>query len=128
LNEARYSDWPEGLKQYITDMKCGRGRSGGAYDLVYVCSLVADVHYVLKRGGMASNPRSHLRLLYEGNPMALVAEEAGGRASSGTQRILDIQPEKIHQRLPIFVGSREDIDELESYGDVVQLVNPGYSN
>jgi fructose-1,6-bisphosphatase len=117
LNEARYNDWPGGLQRYITDLKRGRGRAGVPYDLVYVCSLVADVHWVLIHGGMASNPRSHLRLVYEGksrptallvsrcltgrevvrpgNPMSLVVEEAGGRASTGTERILDVQPDKV---------------------------------
>lgn len=72
LNEARVEDWPEGLRRYVTGMKRGENESGRAYELVYVCSLVADAHWVLIRGGMACNPRSHLRLCYEGNPMGLV--------------------------------------------------------
>ena len=127
MNEARYEDWPQGLRRYITDLKKGQSQSGEPYSLVYVCSLVADVHYVLLRGGMASNPRSHLRLVYEGNPIALVVEEAGGLASTGTERILEVVPSKVHQRLPIFVGSRDDILELESYGDVQQLDNKKYA-
>lgn len=127
LNEARYEDWPPGLQRYITDMKLGKGQTGQPYALVYVCSLVADVHWVLVRGGMASNPRSHLRLIYEGNPMGLVTEEAGGLASTGDgPRILDVLPSAVHQRTPVFVGSRDDILELESYGDVAQKHNPGY--
>jgi len=72
LNEGRYEDWPQGLQSYVTDMKLGKNQSQKPYKLVYVCSLVADAHWVLIRGGMACNPRSHLRLCYEGNPMGLV--------------------------------------------------------
>ena len=72
LNEARYEDWPKELQRYVTDMKLGKNQIQKPYDLVYVCSLVADAHWVLIRGGMACNPRSHLRLCYEGNPMGLV--------------------------------------------------------
>jgi fructose-1,6-bisphosphatase I len=99
---------------------------------VYVCSLVADVHYVLQRGGMACNPRSHLRLIYEGSPMALVVEEAGGLSSTGggprERRILDVAPQAIHERIPTFVGSTLDILELESYGDVAQEGSKTYGS
>ncbi len=77
LNEARYNDWPKGLQRYVTDMKLGRNQKQTPYDLVYVCSLVADAHWVLIRGGMACNPRNHLRLCYEGNPMGLVRTRLG---------------------------------------------------
>lgn len=122
LNEARYEDWPGGLQKYITDIKQGLGQSKTPYALVYVCSLVADAHWVMKRGGMACNPRSHLRLIYEGNPMGLVIEEAGGLASQGDSgpRILEVEPTAVHQRIPVFLGSKEDILELESYGEVSQ--------
>ena len=72
------------------------------------------------------NPRDHLRLVYEANPLSFVAEQAGGKGSDGKSRILSIQPIKLHQRLPLFLGSPEDIDELESYEDIQQTVNPGY--
>mmetsp|Transcript_34056 Transcript_34056/g.42962 ORF Transcript_34056/g.42962 Transcript_34056/m.42962 type:complete len:408 (+) Transcript_34056:3-1226(+) len=126
LNEARFNDWPEGLKKYIGDMKTGKGQSGKEYDLVYICSLVGDVHYTYFRGGMACNPRSHLRLVYEGNPMGFVVEQAGGLASTGVDRVLDVTPKQVHQRIPIFLGSEQDILELESYGDVQQLGNKKY--
>ena len=141
LNEARVEDWPTGLQKYITDMKRGENEAKVPYDLVYVCSLVADAFFVMIRGGMACNPRSHLRLIYEGNPMALVVEEAGGLGSTGVGPILDVQPTKVcrqlhpwmtavgsrlllpvaggaqvHERLPVFLGSELDIRELESYG------------
>lgn len=72
------------------------------------------------------NPREHLRLLYEANPLSFITENAGGQGSDGKRRVLDIVPSAVHQRLPLFLGSTEDIRELESYGDVQQLVNPGY--
>jgi fructose-1,6-bisphosphatase I len=72
------------------------------------------------------NPRAHLRLVYEANPLSFIAEQAGGSGSDGIRRILDIQPVKLHQRLPLFLGSTEDVKELISYGNVQQLVNPGY--
>ncbi|CAM9160712.1 unnamed protein product [Scytosiphon promiscuus] len=127
LNEAREPDWPDGLKRYISDMKTGAGRSGEKFDLVYVCSLVADVHYTLFEGGIAMNPRSHLRLVYEGNPMGWVVEQAGGRASTGAEAMLDREPSNIHERIPTFLGSAEDVSELESYGDVQQLGNKKYA-
>ena len=67
------------------------------------------------------NPRRHLRLVYEANPLALIVENAGGRASDGVKRILEIRPEKLHHRLPLFLGSAADVLELESYRDVQQL-------
>lgn len=72
------------------------------------------------------NPRDHLRLVYEANPLSFVAEQAGGKGCDGKRRILSIQPVKLHQRLPLFLGSPEDIEELQSYQDVQQKVNPGY--
>lgn len=77
-------------------------------------------------GGVTMNPRDHLRLVYEANPLSFLAEQAGGKGSDGKNRILSIQPVKLHQRLPLFLGSPDDIEELESYGDVQQTVNPGY--
>ncbi|KAI5063093.1 hypothetical protein GOP47_0021640 [Adiantum capillus-veneris] len=96
VNDARYFDWPEGLRRTI----------------LY--------------GGIAMNPRAHLRLVYEANPLSFIAEQAGGKGCDGKRRILDIQPVELHQRLPLFLGSPDDITELLSYDNVQQLVNPGY--
>eukprot|EP00850_Spirogloea_muscicola_P005911 SM000027S09692 [mRNA] locus=s27:877144:878193:+ [translate_table: standard] len=126
LNDARYFDWPPGLQRYIDAVRQGRGESGKQYSARYICSLVADFHRTLLYGGVAANPRSHLRLVYEANPLALLAEQAGGRASDDTQRILDIAPAKLHHRLPLFLGSPADIAELESYGDVQQISTKKY--
>lgn len=126
VNDARYFDWPEGLRQYIDTIRQGKGQYPKKYSARYICSLVADFHRTLFYGGVAMNPRDHLRLVYEANPLSFIAEQAGGKGSDGKNRILSIQPVKLHQRLPLFLGSPEDIQELESYGDVQQKVNPGY--
>ncbi|KAL9260231.1 Fructose-1,6-bisphosphatase, chloroplastic-like protein [Drosera capensis] len=126
VNDARYFDWPEGLRNYIDTIRQGKGKYPKKYSARYICSLVADFHRTLLYGGVAMNPRDHLRLVYEANPLSFLAEQAGGKGSDGKSRILSIQPVKLHQRLPLFLGSPDDIDELESYGDVQQKVNPGY--
>jgi fructose-1,6-bisphosphatase I len=127
VNDGRYADWPQGLRRYIDTVRRGEGRTGRVYRPCYICSLIADVQYTLLHGGVAMNPRRHLRLVYEANPVALIVENAGGRASDGVTRILDIQPEKLHHRLPVFVGSSEDMAELESFGDVQQLGDFAYA-
>ncbi|ERN14388.1 hypothetical protein AMTR_s00033p00231560 [Amborella trichopoda] len=126
VNDARYFDWPEGLKQYIDTIRQGKGEYPKKYSARYICSLVADLHRTLIYGGVAMNPRDHLRLVYEANPLSFLVEQAGGRGSDGKSRILSIQPVELHQRLSLFLGSSEDIEELESYGEVQQKVNPGY--
>ncbi|GMY38979.1 fructose-1,6-bisphosphatase, cytosolic [Fagus crenata] len=126
VNDARYFDWPEGLRRYIDTVRQGKGRYAKKYSARYICSLVADLHRTLMYGGVAMNPRDHLRLVYEANPLSFLVEQAGGRGSDGKSRILSIQPVKLHQRLPLFLGSLDDMEELESYGDVQQKVNPGY--
>ncbi|KAL2936749.1 Fructose-1 6-bisphosphatase chloroplastic [Bienertia sinuspersici] len=126
VNDARYFDWPEGLRKYIDTVRQGKGKYPKKYSARYICSLVADFHRTLLYGGIAMNPRDHLRLVYEANPLSFVAEQAGGKGSDGKSRIRLIQPVKLHQRLPLFLGSPEDIEELESYEDIQQNVNPGY--
>eukprot|EP00195_Chlamydomonas_chlamydogama_P014589 CAMPEP_0202895650 /NCGR_PEP_ID=MMETSP1392-20130828/4793_1 /ASSEMBLY_ACC=CAM_ASM_000868 /TAXON_ID=225041 /ORGANISM="Chlamydomonas chlamydogama, Strain SAG 11-48b" /LENGTH=332 /DNA_ID=CAMNT_0049580717 /DNA_START=316 /DNA_END=1314 /DNA_ORIENTATION=- len=126
LNDARYHDWPKGLQTYVDNIRQGKGQFPKQYSSRYVCSLVADFHRTLIYGGWAANPRDHLRLVYEANPLSLLAEQAGGRGSDGKQRILDITPTRLHLRLPLFLGSPLDIAELESYGDVQQLSGKKY--
>ena len=121
LNEGRSADWPDGLRRYIDDIKNGKSIWGKRYSSRYVCSLVADFHRTLLYGGWAGNPRSHLRLLYEGLPLAMLVEEAGGKGTDGIQRLLDISLQQLHQRTPVFLGSKDDIIELLTYGDVQQI-------
>ncbi|XP_077216630.1 inositol monophosphatase family protein [Tasmannia lanceolata] len=126
VNDARYFDWPEGLRRYIDTVRQGKGKSPKKYSARYICSLVADFHRTLLYGGLVMNPRDHLRIVYEANPLSFLVEQAGGRGSNGKCRILSIQPNELHQRLPLFLGSLEDMEELESYGEIQQKINPGY--
>ncbi|KAL0912266.1 hypothetical protein M5K25_018228 [Dendrobium thyrsiflorum] len=126
VNDARYFDWPNGLRQYIDTIRQGKGQFPKKYSARYICSLVADFHRTLIYGGITMNPRDHLRLVYEANPLSFLVEHAGGRGSDGKTRILSIQPVELHQRLPLFLGSLDDMHELESYDNIQQKVNPGY--
>jgi fructose-1,6-bisphosphatase I len=89
----------------------------------WVASMVADVHRILTRGGIFTYPLDakcrdkggRLRLMYEANPMALLVEQAGGAASTGRGRILEVQPSKLHQRVPVFLGSSDEVAEAERY-------------
>jgi fructose-1,6-bisphosphatase I len=89
----------------------------------WIASMVADVHRLLTRGGIFMYPRDarepdkpgKLRLMYEANPMALIVEQAGGRATDGHQRILDIQPERLHQRVAVFLGSKNEVERVTAY-------------
>ncbi|XP_072969768.1 fructose-1,6-bisphosphatase, chloroplastic isoform X1 [Typha angustifolia] len=126
VNDARYFDWPDGLKRYIDTVRQGKGQYPKKYSARYICSLVADFHRTLIYGGVVMNPRDHLRLVYEANPLSFLVEHAGGRGSDGKTRILSIQPVELHQRLPLFLGSLEDMHELESYKNIQQRINPGY--
>ncbi|CAM9754119.1 unnamed protein product [Ectocarpus fasciculatus] len=118
FNEANSPDWPENLRNYVTDLKNGEGESGEKYSSRYIGSMVGDVHRTLLYGGIfgypgdINNPNGKLRLLYEGAPMAFICEQAGGMATTGTQRVMDINPEKVHQRVPTYLGSAEDVTEL----------------
>ncbi|RWW32773.1 hypothetical protein BHE74_00028145 [Ensete ventricosum] len=126
VNDARYFDWPDGLRRYIDTVRQGKGQFPKKYSARYICSLVADFHRTLIYGGVVMNPRDHLRLVYEANPLSFLVEHAGGRGSDGKIRILSIQPVELHQRLPLFLGSIEDMHELESYDSIQQKINPGY--
>ncbi len=111
-NEANAAEWPAGFRGYIDTL---RGGTEGAYSSRYIGSLVADFHRTLLKGGVflypptLKQPKGKLRLLYEANPLAFIAEQAGGVASSGVGRVLDIQPETIHQRTPFMVGSAREM-------------------
>ncbi|XP_074556351.1 fructose-1,6-bisphosphatase, cytosolic [Curcuma longa] len=126
VNDARYFDWPDGLRQYIDTVRQGKGQFPKKYSARYICSLVADFHRTLVYGGVVMNPRDHLRLVYEANPLSFLIEHAGGRGSDGKTRILSFQPVELHQRLPLFLGSIDDMNELESYDSIQQKINPGY--
>jgi len=117
VNEAYQDDFPPGYVRFLDRLRSGE--MGHRYSSRYIGSMVADFHRTLLRGGVflypptASNPQGKLRLLYEANPIAMIAEQAGGRATNGESRVLDIQPRGIHQRTPLIVGSTVEMDELE---------------
>lgn len=119
INEGYSYLWDDSVKEYIEAKK--DPANGKPYGARYVGSMVADVHRTIKYGGIflypatSANPSGKLRLLYECNPMAYLIEQAGGKASTGRQRVLDVMPDSIHQRSPIFLGSPSDVDEVLSY-------------
>lgn len=121
VNHGNFFQYEEGVRRYIDACQKKDASSGGPYTQRYIGSMVSDVHRNLIKGGifmypgMTDKPEGKLRLLYECNPFAFIVEMAGGVATDGKQRILDIQPEAIHQRTPFFVGSRNMMDELETY-------------
>lgn len=117
-NEANASTWPEAYRGYLAMLLAGK-LNGKAYSSRYIGSLVADFHRTLLKGGVflypptQKAPNGKLRLLYEANPLAMLAEQAGGAAVYGAGRILELQPEKIHQRTPLIVGSKAEVDALQ---------------
>ncbi|MCI4113089.1 class 1 fructose-bisphosphatase [Dickeya dianthicola] len=121
INEGNYIKFPQGVKKYIKYCQEQDEATQRPYTTRYIGSLVADFHRNLLKGGIylypstASYPEGKLRLLYECNPMAFLAEQAGGKASDGKNRILDIAPQKLHQRAPFFVGNTSMVEDLEGF-------------
>ena len=119
INEGQYLKFPMGVKKYLKYCQEEDKETQRPYTSRYIGSLVSDFHRNMLKGGIyiypsATNyPNGKLRLLYEGNPMAFLAEQAGGVASDGYNRILDIQPTALHQRVPLFIGSREMVKKAE---------------
>ncbi|KAE8745838.1 hypothetical protein FOCC_FOCC007357 [Frankliniella occidentalis] len=116
INEGYSYLWDDAIKEYVRQKK--DPSFGKPYGARYVGSMVADVHRTLKYGGIfmypatKDAPKGKLRLMYEAIPMAYLVEQAGGLATNGQKPILDIQPEQIHQRTPIFLGSKDDVQDL----------------
>lgn len=121
INEGNYIKFPRGVKKYIKYCQEQDEATQRPYTSRYIGSLVADFHRNLLKGGIylypstASHPQGKLRLLYECNPMAFLAEQAGGKASDGKNRILDITPVKLHQRVPFFVGTKSMVEDAERF-------------
>lgn len=121
INEGNYKYWHPGLKKYIKYLQNEEYATGRPYSSRYIGSMVADIHRNLLYGGIfmypsdSRSPKGKLRLLYECNPMAFLVEEAGGRAIDGYTRILELKPESLHQRTPIYIGSEEDVNTLEHF-------------
>lgn len=122
FNEGNYDMWTPGLKKYMDSLKTGGAEKGTKpYSARYIGSLVGDFHRTILYGGIygypgdSKNPNGKLRLLYECAPMSFIAEQAGGMGSTGKARVLDIIPEKVHQRVPFFTGSKKEVQYLESF-------------
>ena len=119
VNEGNYVHFPKGVKKYIK--YCQEEEGERPYTSRYIGSLVSDFHRNIIKGGIyfypstSKNPDGKLRLLYECNPMAFLAERAGGKASNGFNRILDIKPSELHQRVPFFCGNKDMVDKLEAF-------------
>ncbi|MBI2280151.1 MAG: class 1 fructose-bisphosphatase [Bacteroidetes bacterium] len=118
FNEGNYNSYSKGLQKYCDWVKEDDKATGRPYSCRYIASMVADVHRNLIKGGIfcypatAASPNGKLRLLYECNPMAFIVEQAGGIATTGTQRILDIQPTELHQRVPVIMGSKNMVNKV----------------
>ena len=121
VNHGNYFQYDEGVKNYITLCQKKTKSDNGPYTQRYIGSMVADVHRNLIKGGIFMYPstfdklKGKLRLMYECNPFAFIMEVAGGKATDGKQRILDIKPVELHQRTPFFVGSKNMMEELETF-------------
>lgn len=121
INEGNYAKFPEGVKRYISYCQEEDKESGRPYKARYIGSFVSDLHRTLIKGGVfmyppsASSPQGKLRLLYECAPMAYLVEQAGGMATDGKDPVLDQEPETLHQRTPLYIGSRNMIEKLQSF-------------
>lgn len=124
INMSNQRHWETPMQRYIDELLAGRdGPRGRDFNMRWVASMVADVHRILTRGGIFIYPRDlkdpskpgKLRLMYEANPMAMIVEQAGGMATDGRLRILDIQPEKLHERVAVFLGSRNEVELATRY-------------
>ena len=124
INMSNKRHWQPPVQRYIDEMLAGKtGPRGKDFNMRWIASMVADVHRILNRGGVFMYPADmrdpsqpgKLRLMYEANPMAMIVEQAGGAATDGSQRIMDIAPHKLHQRVPVFLGSKEEVELVTRY-------------
>jgi fructose-1,6-bisphosphatase I len=119
VNEGNYDQFSQGVKDYIDF--CRNSTDKKAYSARYIGSMVADFHRNLLKGGIfmypatTSSPNGKLRLMFESNPMAFITEQAGGKATDGKQRIMELEPKEIHQRNPVFMGSPDMVEKAQSY-------------
>ena len=121
VNTSNARFWEAPVHRYVTDCQAGlTGDRGRDFNMRWIASMVAEVHRILVRGGVYMYPRDtrmtvRLRLLYEANPVAMLIEQAGGLASTGRERILDLAPKALHQRVPLILGSRREVECIERY-------------
>jgi fructose-1,6-bisphosphatase I len=124
INASNARHWHPPVTRYVNEMLAGTtGPREADFNMRWIASMVADVHRILCRGGIFMYPADirdpskpgKLRLMYEANPMAFIVEQAGGAATDGHGRIMDIQPEKLHQRVPVFLGSKNEVERVTAY-------------
>jgi len=121
INEGSYNSWDLGLKQYIKYCQEEEEESGRPYSARYIGSMVADIHRTLIKGGIFIYPHSKryphgkLRLMYECNPLSFIIEQAGGAATDGEKRIMELEPTKIHQQTPIYIGSKKNVEDVMKF-------------
>lgn len=129
VNASNYRYWLPAMQRYVDELVAGKtGARGKDYNMRWVAAMVGDVHRILCRGGVFSYPfdtkdpnkAGKLRLMYEANPMALLIEQAGGKATDATQRILSITPTSIHQRVPVVLGAKNEVDYIKQLHEVAQ--------
>lgn len=124
INMSNQRHWEPAMQDYVQDLLAGReGVRCKDFNMRWIASMVADVHRILTRGGIfiypwdkkESGKAGKLRLMYEANPMGMLVEQAGGAASTGRERIMALQPQQLHQRVPVFLGSRNEVMQAERY-------------
>ncbi|MEM5316098.1 class 1 fructose-bisphosphatase [Paraburkholderia sp. JHI869] len=124
INASNARHWYEPVQKYIGELNAGKdGERGDNFNMRWIASMVADVHRILNRGGIFMYPADKrdpskpgkLRLMYEANPMSFIVEQAGGMATNGEERILDIQPKSLHERVAVFLGSKNEVERVTRY-------------
>ena len=126
INTSNARFWEPPVHRYVTECQAGRaGDRGRDFNMRWIASMVAEVHRILMRGGVFMYPRDtkdlskpgRLRLMYEANPISFLVEQAGGLSTTGRQRLLDVQPESLHERVPVILGSRSEVERITRYHD-----------
>jgi len=124
INMSNQRFWAESMQNYVSDLLQGEeGKLGKRYNMRWIAAMVAEVHRIINRGGIFMYPWDNrepgkpgkLRLMYEGNPMSMLVEQAGGLSSTGEMAILDVEPEHIHQRVPVILGSKQEVETALGY-------------
>ncbi|TLX54551.1 class 1 fructose-bisphosphatase [Stutzerimonas nosocomialis] len=124
INMSNQRHWEPPVQRYVAELQAGEeGPLGKNYNMRWIASMVADVHRILTRGGIFMYPRDarepdkpgKLRLMYEANPMSFIIEQAGGMATNGQQRILEVEPKSLHERVAVFLGSKEEVERITGY-------------
>ena len=124
INASNQRFWEAPVQRYIGELQAGKeGPRGVDFNMRWVASMVADVHRIITRGGVFMYPLDtktkaqggKLRLMYEANPMSFIIEQAGGAATTGRARIMALQPEKLHQRVPVILGSKNEVEKVSRY-------------